>query len=89
LKSIWSKRGVDTKKLTQFLGRFVNDLGATGHAGMVVIGERLVFGSISIGSVASRRRRDLLEPMDRLNPTFLELSQAIEQEVEKCPERNG
>src|SRR5271169_6884630 len=35
---------------------------------------------------ASRRRRDLLELIDRLNPTIAELSQAIEQEVEKCPE---
>ena len=32
---------VDRKKLEQFLGQFVNDLGATVHAGMVVIGERL------------------------------------------------
>ena len=35
---------------------------------------------------ASRRRRDLLELIDRLNPTIAELSQAIEQEVEKCSE---
>src|SRR5213079_641646 len=35
---------------------------------------------------ASRRRRDLLELLDRLNPTIAELSQAIEQEAEKCPE---
>ena len=35
---------------------------------------------------ASRRRRDLLELMDRLNPTIAELSQAIEQEAEKWPE---
>ncbi len=34
---------------------------------------------------ASRRRHDLLELLDRLNPTIAELSQAIEQEVEKCP----
>src|SRR5271170_7667791 len=34
---------------------------------------------------ASRRRRDLLELMDRLNPTIAELTQAIEREVEKCP----
>jgi hypothetical protein len=34
---------------------------------------------------ASRRRRDLLELMDRLNPTIAELSQAIEQEAEKNP----
>src|SRR5947208_194023 len=35
---------------------------------------------------ASRRRHDLLELMDRLNPTITELTQAIEQEVEKCSE---
>ena len=34
---------------------------------------------------ASRRRRDLLELLDRLNPTIAELSQAIEQEAEKLP----
>ena len=34
---------------------------------------------------ASRRRRDLLELLDRLNPTIAELSQAIEHEVEKYP----
>jgi transposase len=34
---------------------------------------------------ASRRRQDLLELLDRLNPTIAELSQAIEREVEKCP----
>ena len=34
---------------------------------------------------ASQRRRDLLELLDRLNPTIAELSQAIEKEVQKCP----
>jgi transposase len=34
---------------------------------------------------ASRRRHDLLELLDRLNPTITELSQAIEREVKKCP----
>ena len=42
--------------------------------------------SFQLAPWASRRRRDLLELMDRLNPTIAELSQAIEQEVEKCPE---
>jgi transposase len=42
--------------------------------------------SFRLAPWASRRRRDLLEWMDRLNPTIAELSQAIEQEVEKCPE---
>jgi len=35
---------------------------------------------------ASRRREDLLELLDRLNPTIAELTQAIEQEAEKCPQ---
>ena len=35
---------------------------------------------------ASRRRRDLLELLDRLTPTIAERTQAIEQAVEKCPE---
>ena len=34
----------------------------------------------------SRRREDLLELLDRLNPTIAELTQAIEQEAEKCPQ---
>jgi len=42
--------------------------------------------SFRLAPWASRRRRELLELMDRLNPTIAELSQAIEQEVEKCPE---
>ena len=32
---------LDTNRLNAFIGQFVNDLGATVHAGMVVIGERL------------------------------------------------
>jgi transposase len=42
--------------------------------------------SFRLAPWASRRRRDLLQLMDRLNPTIAELTQAIEQEVEKCPE---
>jgi transposase len=34
---------------------------------------------------ASRRRRDLLELLDQLNPTIVELTKAIEQEAEKYP----
>ena len=40
--------------------------------------------SFRLAPWASRRRRDLLELLDRLNPTIAELTQAIEQEVEKC-----
>ena len=42
--------------------------------------------SFPLAPWASRRRRDLLELLDRMNPTIAELTQAIEQEVEKCPE---
>jgi transposase len=41
--------------------------------------------SFRLAPWASRRRQDLLELLDRLNPTIAELSQAIEQEVHNCP----
>ena len=40
--------------------------------------------SFRLAPWASRRRQDLLELLDRLNPTIAELTQAIEQESEKC-----
>jgi transposase len=42
--------------------------------------------SFRLAPWASRRRQDLLELLDRLNPTIAELSQAIDQEAEKFPE---
>jgi transposase len=42
--------------------------------------------SFRLAPWASRRRRDLLELLDRLTPTIAELTQAIEREMEKCPE---
>ena len=39
-----------------------------------------------LGPWGSRRRHDLLQLLDQLNPKIEELSQAIEQEAEKCPE---
>jgi transposase len=41
--------------------------------------------SFRLAPWASRRRRDRLELLDRLSPTIAELTQAIEQEAEKCP----
>jgi transposase len=49
-------------------------------------GQRQQLESFRLAPWASRRRHDLLELLDRLNPTIAELSQAIEQEAEKCPE---
>jgi transposase len=42
--------------------------------------------SFRLAPWASRRRRDLLELLDRLTPTIAELTQAVEQEAEKWPE---
>ena len=41
--------------------------------------------SFQLAPWATRRRRDLLEMLDRLNPTIAELSLAIEHEVQKYP----
>ena len=41
--------------------------------------------SFPLAPWASRRRQDLLRLLDRLDPTIAELSQAVEQEVEKYP----
>ncbi len=48
--------------------------------------ERQRLESFPLAPWASRRRHELLELLDRLNPTIAELSQAVEQEVETCPE---
>ena len=55
---------LDTEKLNAFVGRFVGDLGAAVHAGMVVIGERLGLykalaeGPTTAAELASRTRTD-------------------------------
>jgi transposase len=41
---------------------------------------------IRLAPWASRRRQDLLELLDRLNPTIAELTAAVEQEAKKRPE---
>src|SRR5262249_53293310 len=43
-------------------------------------------GVLAVGALVQRRRGELLELLDRLNPTIAELSQAVEREAEKCPE---
>jgi 2-polyprenyl-3-methyl-5-hydroxy-6-metoxy-1,4-benzoquinol methylase len=46
--------GIDTDKLNSFLGRFVGDLGASVHSGMVVIGEKLgLYKALAEGPVSS------------------------------------
>jgi transposase len=40
---------------------------------------------LALGPWGNRRRQELLEILDRLNPPIEELNQAVEQEAEKCP----
>jgi transposase len=47
---------------------------------------RKQLASLSLAPWASRRRNDLLEVLDRINPTIAELTQAIEEEAGKCPQ---
>jgi len=42
--------------------------------------------SLSLAPWASRRREDLLQVLDRINPTIAGLTQAIEAEAKKCPQ---
>jgi transposase len=42
--------------------------------------------AIRLAPWASRRRHDLLELLERLNPTIAELTEAVEREAKKCPE---
>src|SRR4029077_11305498 len=49
-------------------------------------GGRQQLESFQLAPWASRRRHDLLELLDRLNPTIADISHAIEQEAEKCPQ---
>ena len=48
-------------------------------------GGREQLESFRLAPWASRRRHDLLELLDRLNPTIAELSQAVEREAENNP----
>jgi transposase len=47
---------------------------------------RIQLESLMLAPWASRRRQDLLELLDRLNPTIGQLTKAVEEEAEKCPE---
>jgi transposase len=48
-------------------------------------GGRQQLESFRLAPCASKRRSDLLELLDQLSPMIAELSQAIEQEAERCP----
>jgi transposase len=47
---------------------------------------RIQLESLRLAPWASRRRQDLLELLDRLNPSIAQLTKAVEEEAEKCPE---
>jgi SAM-dependent methyltransferase len=57
---------VDTDKLNAFIGRFVGDLGATLHAGMVVIGEQLgLYRALRAGPMTSQQLADATSTDER------------------------
>ncbi len=47
---------------------------------------RAQFEKLSLAAWASRRRQDLLELLDRMNPSIEELTAVVEQEAKKWPE---
>src|SRR6202008_3215263 len=47
---------------------------------------RALLEKLSLAPWASRRRKELLELLDRMNPTIEELTAAVEQEAKKRPE---
>jgi transposase len=47
---------------------------------------RALLEKLSLGPCASRRRQELLELLDRMNPTIEELTAAVEREAKKRPE---
>jgi transposase len=47
---------------------------------------RALLENLSLGTWASRRRKDLLELLDRMNPSIEELTAVVEQEAKKWPE---
>src|SRR5277367_6049566 len=49
-----SKMAIDMDKLNAFIGRFVTDLGASVHTGMVVIGEKLgLYKALAVRAMTS------------------------------------
>jgi transposase len=50
---------------------------------------RLQLEKLALAPWASRRRQELLELLDRMNPTIEELTAAVEQEAKKRPKRCG
>jgi hypothetical protein len=57
---------VDNDRLNEFVGRFVADLGAAVHAGMVVIGERLgLYKRLAAMSATTPRAIDSVSRLSR------------------------
>ncbi len=63
---------VDSDRLDEFLGRFVNDLGATMAAGSVLIGDRLglyrVLADTEAYSLTPEQQAALTDPVYEVRP---------------------
>jgi transposase len=80
-------------RLVQMRTRMMNQLhavamneGVRRKKGLWSKSGRAQLESLPLAPWAARRRHDLLELLDRLNPTIEELSSAIEQEAQQRPE---
>ena len=77
--------GIRTRVMNQLQAIAMNE-GVRRKKGLWSKKGRARLESLSLAPWASRRRHELLELLDRLNPMIDELSKAIEQEAERRPE---
>ncbi len=73
-----------TRLMNQLQAVALNE-GVRGKKGLWREAGRKQLESFPLAPWASRRPRDLLELVDRMNPLIAELTQAVEQEAGKCP----
>jgi len=77
--------GMQTRVMNQLQAIAMNE-GLRGKKGLWSKKGRARLESFPLAPWTSRRRQELLELLDRLNPMIDELSKAIEQEAERRPE---
>src|SRR5436309_44929 len=77
--------GMQTRVMNQLQAIAMNE-GLRGKKGLWSKKGRARLESFPLAPWTSRRRQELLELLDRLNPMIVELSRSIEQEAERRPE---
>jgi hypothetical protein len=80
-----ASHGVDADSDNESTASGGSERGATLQREVVTAAPTRATGVVSLRRQASDAE-DLLQLLDQLNPTITDLTQVIEQEVEKCPE---